>query len=224
MVYVSCGDGTTSEGEFWESLNTASNLKLPVLYLIEDNEYAISVPVEVGTAAATSASWSRDSPTSISTKIDGTDPLVSYAALKTAIDYIRAGKGPAFVHGHVIRPYSHSLSDDEKLYRPESERKQEVERDPITRFQLFLVREGILDEKGIDNLEKDVEAEIQEAADRAVAAALPAPDSYKQFVYSPDLDPTSTAFQTEAVHPHAARRRARPQLPKRRWPTSSMPA
>src|SRR5208283_5125041 len=100
-----------------------------------------------------------------------------------------------------IRPYSHSLSDDEKLYRPDSERKLEVERDPITRFQLFLVREGILDEKGIDELEKDVNEEIQEASDRAVAAALPEPGSYKKFVYSPDLDPTSSEFQTEAVHP-----------------------
>ena len=105
------------------------------------------------------------------------------------------------MHGHVIRPYSHSLSDDEKLYRPESERQVEVERDPITRFQLFLVREGILDEKGVDELEKDVDAEVQEASDRAVEAALPAPDSYKLFVYSPDLDPTSSEFQTEAVHP-----------------------
>ena len=101
----------------------------------------------------------------------------------------------------MIRPYSHSLSDDEKLYRPDSERQAEVERDPITRFQLFLIREGILDEKGIDELEKDVEAEIQDASDSAVAAALPAPGSYKEFVYSPDLDPTSSAFQTEAVHP-----------------------
>src|SRR6185369_13122536 len=134
-------------------------------------------------------------------EIDGTDPLVSYAAFKTAVEYCRAGKGPAFVHGHVIRPYSHSLSDDEKLYRPESERNQEVERDPITRFQLFLIREGILDEKGIDSLEKDVDAEIQEASDRAVAATLPEPGSYKNFVYSPDLDPTSPQFQTEAVHP-----------------------
>ncbi len=114
---------------------------------------------------------------------------------------VAPAKGPAFVHGHVIRPYSHSLSDDEKLYRPDSERQSEVERDPITRFQLFLVREGILDEKGVDELEKDVEAEIQEASDRAVAAALPEPGSYVEFVYSPDLDPTSSEFQTEAVHP-----------------------
>ena len=124
------------------------------------------------------------------------------------------------MHGHVIRPYSHSLSDDEKLYRPDSERQSEVERDPITRFQLFLVREGILDEKGIDELEKDVDAEVQEASDRAVEAALPAPGSYVEFVYSPDLDPASDAFQTEAHASHSVREGAR----RRRWPTSSMPA
>jgi 2-oxoisovalerate dehydrogenase E1 component len=201
VVYVSAGDGTTSEGEFWESLNTASNLKLPVLYLIENNEYAISVPVEVGTAGGNISKLVRGFPNFHFAEVDGTDPLASYAALRTAVEYIRGGNGPAFVHGHVIRPYSHSLSDDEKLYRPDSERHQEVERDPITRFQLFLVREGILDEKGIDELEKDVDAEVQEASDRAVAAALPAPDSYKLYVYSPDLDTASSAFQTEAVHP-----------------------
>ena len=210
VVYVSSGDGTTSEGEFWESLNTASNLKLPLLYLIEDNEYAISVPVEVGTAGGNISKLVKGFPNFHFDEVDGTDPIASYASLKTAAEYVRAGKGPAFVHGHVIRPYSHSLSDDEKLYRPESERKQEVERDPITRFQLFLVREGVLDEKGIDELEKDADAEIQDAADRAVAAALPAPESYKQFVYSPDLDPMSAAFQTGAVHPMPAEKGAPP--------------
>ncbi len=201
VVYVSLGDGTTSEGEFWESLNSASNLKLPVLYLIEDNEYAISVPVEVGTAGGNISKLVKGFPNFYFAEIDGTDPLASYAALNTAVDYIRAGNGPAFVHGHVIRPYSHSLSDDEKLYRPDSERKLHGERDPITRFGLFLMREGVLDEKAIDELEKDVEAEIQEASDRAVAAALPEPESYKEFVYSPALDPTSPQFRTEAVHP-----------------------
>ena len=201
VTYVSCGDGTTSEGEFWEALNSASNLKLPVLFVVEDNEYAISVPVEVGTAGGNISKLVQGFPNFHFAEIDGTDPLVCYAAFKKAMEHMRSGKGPAFVHGHVIRPYSHSLSDDEKLYRPDSERQQEVERDPITRFQLFLVREGILDEKGVDNLEKEVEAEIQDASDRAVAATLPAPGSYIEFVYSPDLDPSSTAFQTEAVHP-----------------------
>jgi 2-oxoisovalerate dehydrogenase E1 component len=201
VTYVSCGDGTTSEGEFWEALNSASNLKLPVLFVVEDNEYAISVPVEVGTAGGNISKLVQGFPNFYFAEIDGTDPLVCYAAFKKAMEHMRSGKGPAFVHGHVIRPYSHSLSDDEKLYRPDSERQQEVERDPITRFQLFLVREGILDEKGVDSMEKDVDAEIQDASDRAVAATLPAPGSYVQFVYSPDLDPSSTAFQTEAVHP-----------------------
>src|SRR5271156_4424117 len=199
VTYVSLGDGTTSEGEFWEGMNTASNRRPPVLFVIQDNEYAISVPVEVGTAGGNISKLVRGFPNFHFSEIDGTDPLASYAALREAVDYIRAGKGPAFVHGHVIRPYSHSLSDDEKLYRPESERKSEVERDPITRFQLFLVREGILDEKGVDELEKDVAAEVQEASDRAVEARIPEPDSYKLYVYSPDLDPTSSAFQTEAV-------------------------
>jgi len=201
VVYVSCGDGTTSEGEFWEALNSAANLKLPVLFVVEDNEYAISVPVEVGTAGGNISKLVQGFPNFHFDEVDGTDPLASYASFKRAVDYIRAGKGPAFVHGHVIRPYSHSLSDDEKLYRPDSERQQEVERDPITRFQLFLIREGILDEKAIDQLEKDVEGEIQDASDRAVAATLPEPGSYINFVYSPDLDPASAHFQTEAVHP-----------------------
>src|SRR5271157_5746315 len=115
VTYVSCGDGTTSEGEFWEALNSASNLKLPVLFVVEDNEYAISVPVEVGTAGGNISKLVRGFPNFHFAEVDGTDPLASYAALKTAVEYIRGGNGPAFVHGHVIRPYSHSLSDDEKL-------------------------------------------------------------------------------------------------------------
>ncbi len=210
VVYVSCGDGTTSQGEFWESLNTASNLKLPVLYLVEDNEYAISVPVEVGTTGGNISRLVKGFPNFYFDEVDGTDPLASYAALKKAIEHIRSGNGPAFVHGHVVRPYSHSLSDDEKLYRPDSERNAEVERDPINRFQLFLIREGILNEKAIDQLEKDVDAEVQEAADKAVAAALPASGSYVNFVYSPDLDPTSKAFETEAVHPVPTQDKAAP--------------
>src|SRR6516164_11641457 len=156
VVYVSSGDGTTSQGEFWEALNSASNLKLPVLFVIEDNEYAISVPVEVNTAGGSISKLVKGFPDFHFAEVDGTDVLASYAALKTAIDYIRAGHGPAFVHGHVIRPYSHSLSDDEKLYRPETERKLESERDPITRFRKFLMSEGIADEAKLHEMELDL--------------------------------------------------------------------
>src|SRR5215813_846477 len=189
VVYCSFGDGTTSEGEFWEAMNSATNLKLPVLFLLEDNGYAISVPVEVQTAGGSVSKLLRNFPDLYIEEVDGTDPVASYAACKRAVEYCRSGKGPAMVHGHVIRPYSHSLSDDEKLYRPDSERQKDAQRDPITRMQLFLVRENILDEKEIDRLEKSVDEEVREASERAEKAAPPATDSIYTHVYSQDLDP-----------------------------------
>ncbi len=204
VVYVSGGEGTTSEGEFWESLNYTSSRKLPVLYLIEDNQYAISVPVEVQTAGGNISRLVANFPNFHFAEVDGTDPVASYAALQKAVAYVREGNGPAFVHAHVTRPYSHSLSDDERLYRPPAEREEDAQRDPITRMQLFLIREGILDEPTITDLEREVDAEIQEATDRALAAAKPAAASVMQFVYSPHLDPTSRAFDT-APAPQAQR-------------------
>ncbi|HEX4486707.1 MAG TPA: dehydrogenase E1 component subunit alpha/beta [Terriglobales bacterium] len=199
ITYVSLGDGTTSEGEFWESLNVASNKKLPLLYVIEDNEYAISVPVEVQTAGGNISRLVNSFPNFHFEEFDGTDPIVSYAAFVRAAAHCRAGKGPAFVHAHVIRPYSHSLSDDERLYRPEPERQRDAAHDPVPHMQMFLIREGILDEKGINELEKRVDDDLQIDTDRALAAALPTPDTIMQYLYSPDIDPTSAAFQTDAV-------------------------
>ena len=199
VVYVSTGDGTTSQGEFWEAMNSAANLKLPVLFVCEDNEYAISVPVEVNTAGGNISKLVANFPNFYFAEIDGTDPVASYAAMSKAVEHCRSGKGPAFVHGHVIRPYSHSLSDDEKLYRPDSERQKDAQRDPITRMQMFLIREGILDEKGINALEKSVDDEIQQATDKALAAAIPTPDTILNHVYSPFLDPKSKDFETPAL-------------------------
>jgi len=196
ITYVSLGDGTTSEGEFWEALNTASNLRLPVIFCVQDNEYAISVPVEVQTSGGNISRLVSGFPNFHFEEIDGTDPVIAYAALRRAVDHCRGGHGPAFVHAHVIRPYSHSLSDDERLYRPDSERQADAARDPVPRLQMFLLREGILDEKGINKIEKDVEEQIQSDADRALAAPVPQPETIYNFVYSPDLDPTAPAFET----------------------------
>ncbi len=209
VVYVSSGEGTTSEGEFWEAMNVASNLRLPVLFMIEDNEYAISVPVEVQTAGGSISRLVANFPNFHFEECDGCDPLASYAAIRRAVDHIRAGSGPAMVHGHVIRPYSHSLSDDEKLYRPEVERRTHVERDPITRFQLFLIREGILDEQSIGDLEKRVDEEVQQAADQVLSARIPDIDSYTKHVYSAVLDPTTSAFETKPDYEPAAQEGAR---------------
>jgi 2-oxoisovalerate dehydrogenase E1 component len=203
VTYVSLGDGTTSEGEFWEALNTAANLKLPVVFVVEDNGYAISVPVEVQTAGGNISRLVSGFPNFHFEEVDGTDPVVTYAAFAHSVAYCRAGQGPSFIHAHVIRPYSHSLSDDERLYRPDAERESDAARDPITRMQMFLIREGILDENAINRLEKEVEDALQEAVDRALEAELPKPESITDFVYSPHLDPTSAAFDTAPIAPVA---------------------
>jgi 2-oxoisovalerate dehydrogenase E1 component len=197
VTYVSIGEGSTSQGEFWESLNTASNSKLPVLYVVEDNGYAISTPVEANTPGGNISRLIANFPNFHFAEVDGTDPIASYIAMTQAVAYCRSGKGPALVHGHVIRPYSHSLSDDERNYRSEEELQADALRDPISRMQVWLIREGILDEKGVAALEHEVDELVQRAADVALAAMPAQPDTVLLHQYSEDLNPTSAAFATE---------------------------
>ncbi|MDQ2926259.1 MAG: thiamine pyrophosphate-dependent enzyme, partial [Acidobacteriota bacterium] len=196
VVYVSIGEGSTSQGEFWESLNTASNGKLPVLYVIEDNGYAISTPVEANTPGGNISRLIANFPNFHFAEVDGTDAIASYEAMVEAVAYCRAGKGPAVVHGHVTRPYSHSLSDDERLYRSDEELQADALRDPISRMQMWLLREGVLDAAGINELERKVDEEVQRAADRALEAVLPKTDTILTHVYSEDLKPTDAVFAT----------------------------
>src|SRR5688572_10737867 len=191
VTYVSIGEGTSSEGEFWESLNSACIGKLPVVYMIEDNGYAISVPVEVQTAGGDLSKLVSSFPDLLVQSIDGTDFAGSYKAVTDAVAYARARKGPALVHAKVVRPYSHSLSDDEKLYKTKEERAEESLRDPITRMATFLVAEGLAAESDLEAIGKEVEAEITAAADTAIKAEKPKPDTATLYVYSPDVDPSS---------------------------------
>ncbi len=197
IVYVSGGDGMTSEGEFYEALNTACQEQAPVLFLVEDNGFAISVPVEVQTPGGNISKLLTQYPGLHIAECDGTDPLASYDALRNAVAYCRTRKGPALVHAHVTRPYSHSLSDDDKLYKTPEEREEEARRDPIPRFGLFLIREGFLSEKELERLEAEVDQEIIEATDRALTAEPAAKESVIQWVYSPDIDPTARTFAAE---------------------------
>jgi len=197
VVYVSFGDGTTSEGEFWEALNTACNLKLPVVFLCEDNGYAISVPVEVQTAGGDISRLVKGFPNLYRQQCDGTDLIESVAVMRRAVDNCRKNRGPSFVHAKVIRPYSHSLSDDERLYRPDEERTSDAEHDPIKRFGALLVKEGIANQDELQQLKDEVDREISEAADLALASPQPAPETATDFVYSPTVDPTSKEFDTE---------------------------
>src|SRR5258708_8343192 len=146
LVYCSCGDGTTSEGEFWEAMNSASNLKLPVLFLVEDNKYAISVPVEVQTAGGSVSKLVSNFPDLLVAEVDGCDPVASYEVLTRAAEWCRQRKGPALVHTHVTLPNSHSLSDDEVHSKPPPERDDEAKRDPVLSFPKRLVADGVASE------------------------------------------------------------------------------
>jgi 2-oxoisovalerate dehydrogenase E1 component len=197
VVYVSIGEGSTSQGEFWESLNTASNAKLPVLYVVEDNGYAISTPVEANTPGGNISKLVANFPNFHFAEVDGTDAVASYKAMVEAVAYCRSGQGPALVHGHVVRPYSHSQSDDETNYRSAEEIQADALRDPISRMQMWLLREGILDGQGINEVERKVDDEVQRATDRALAAVLAQPESILKHVYSEDLKPTDKVFETD---------------------------
>jgi 2-oxoisovalerate dehydrogenase E1 component len=197
VVLCTTGEGTTSEGEFWEALNTATNLKLPVVFLVEDNGYAISVPVEVNTPGGSVSKLLTGFPGLFIQEVDGCDVLASFDVVAKAVEYTRARKGPALVHAHVIRPYSHSLSDDEVHYRTTTERQAEAEMDPLSRFSRYLVEQGVATQAELDLIARQVDEEVQVAADVALASPQPAPDTIYHYVYSPEVDPTSEQFDTE---------------------------
>ena len=197
VVYTSLGEGSTSQGEFWEALNTASNSKLPVVFVIEDNGYAISTPVEANTPGGNISRLVANFPNFHFAEVDGTDPIASYEAMRDAVAYCRAGRGPALVHGHVIRPYSHALSDDERWYRHSSELEADALRDPLVRMQAMLLQDGILTEDELGRLHREVEDEVRAATDTALAAPLPLIENIEKHVYSENLRPTDTAFSTE---------------------------
>jgi 2-oxoisovalerate dehydrogenase E1 component len=194
VVYVSLGDGATSEGEFWESLNTACTRRLPVVYLVEDNGYAISVPVEIQTPGGDIAQLVSTFPGLDVISVDGTDALASYAAMRRALAHARSGRGPALVKANVVRLYSHSASDNDGQYKSSEERDAERARDPLGRFAEFLKSEKLTDDETLSRISRDVDDEIQEAADLALAATPPDRSTVLEYVYSPDIDPTSDAF------------------------------
>jgi 2-oxoisovalerate dehydrogenase E1 component len=199
VVFTSLGEGSTSQGEFWEALNTASNRKLPVIFCVEDNGYAISVPVEVNTPGGNISRLVANFPNFHFEEVDGTDPEASLRAFQAAVAHCRAGNGPAFVHGHTVRPYSHSLSDDDRGYRSAAEREADAMRDPLAKMQMRLLRECILTAEQINTLEQQLDHEAAEAAERALAAPLPSISTIEDHVYSHELDPTSSTFATEKV-------------------------
>lgn len=197
ITLVTTGDGATSEGEFWESINAACLGKLPLLYVVEDNGYAISVPVEAQTPGGSISRLLAGFPDLLVLETDGNDFIASARTLRQAIAHVRSGAGPAFVHARCTRPYSHSLSDDERLYKTQAERDREAALDPILTFPRHLINEGILDEHAFRRICHEIDLEIQQATDLALKAAPPDPATATDYLYSPDIDPTGPEFAAE---------------------------
>ncbi len=197
IVVCTAGDGTTSEGEFWEALNTACNLKLPVVFVVEDNEYAISVPVEVQTAGGSVSRLLTGFPDLKIVECDGTDLLDSHRAAGEVVRWCRERHGPALLHAHTIRPYSHSGSDDESAYRTPAERAAQDRRDPLRKARRMLLETGAATAAELDRLEADVRAAVAAASDQALEYPQPAPETAMKWLYSETVDPTGPDFDTE---------------------------
>jgi 2-oxoisovalerate dehydrogenase E1 component len=195
VTLVTAGEGATSEGEFWESLNIACLERLAMVYLIEDNGYAISVPVEYQTAGGDISRLVSGFPRLKIFRCDGTDFTESYAAMTAAVEHCRREQTPAFVHAHCIRPYSHSLSDDEKLYKTKADREDEARRDPIVTFPQWLVNDGILDRHGLEFITHEIDMLVEKATQVALKSPPPAPGSALKYLYSERVDPTSDEFE-----------------------------
>jgi len=192
------GEGSTSSGEFWEAINASCLEHLPTLFVIEDNGYAISVPVDRQTPGGSISKLLGAFPDLLIEEVDGLDVADSYEALERALRYCRSGSGPALVHAHVVRPYGHSHSDDEKGYKSPAEREAEAKLDPVLRLRRKLLKDELMSEREIEALQHEVEDELDAALDAALAAAPPESGSAYEFLYSPTVDPTSDAFESTA--------------------------
>lgn len=201
VSYVSSGEGTTSQGEFHEAVNWASREKLPVIFVIQNNKYAISVPVwqqsggENNSISAMMAGYKNLK----RILVDGTDIFASYAAAKEAVEYAKSGKGPVLIEADVVRLQSHSSSDDQKKYRSQDDLNKESERDPIKKLKSFLLNNKIISEEELDRLEKDIVKKINEAADKAFKSRDPLPNEAEKYVF--DESGNSSLLDYEASEP-----------------------
>ncbi|MBT5095050.1 MAG: dehydrogenase, partial [Halobacteriovoraceae bacterium] len=198
IVYASCGDGTTSQGEFWEGLTTACVNDLPVLYMVEDNGYAISVPTHVQTPGGSISEALKNFPGLKIFTCNGSCPIESYATMVETAKYIRSTRKPALVHASVTRPYSHSLSDDQSMYRTKEELAAEREEDVYNSYPKLLVEGGVLEQSEVDELISSIDVEIRTAMKKAIETPWPEKSTATDHLYSSDIDLTSSDFETSA--------------------------
>ncbi|HLH46070.1 MAG TPA: thiamine pyrophosphate-dependent enzyme, partial [Acidimicrobiales bacterium] len=188
LTYVSLGEGATSEGEFWESLNTACTLHLPVLYVVADNGYAISVPSDEQSPAPISELVAGFRGLAVHA-LDGRDYVEVRTRAKEIVAHVRAGTGPALIHAKVTRPYSHSSADTQSKYRSVEELAEETAHDPIQLLEQALIAAGVLDEERAERMREEARQLVAEAARAALAAPTPDPERITEHVVVlPEVD------------------------------------
>ncbi len=182
-AYVSCGEGATSQGAFHEALNWAARIKAPTLFFVQDNKYAISVPVEDQTAGGTPYKLAAGYEGLRRARFDGTDFFKVYAVAKAAIEHMRNGDGPVCLVADVVRLLPHSSSDNHAKYRSPEELQKDQQVDPISRLEVALVEAGVLNEDKIEQLRKEIRKEVDEAARWADQQPDPDPETATRHVY-----------------------------------------
>jgi 2-oxoisovalerate dehydrogenase E1 component alpha subunit len=181
IVYF--GDGASSKGDFHEGLNFAAIHKLPAIFVCENNQYAISVPTSKQMAVRSVADRAVGYGM-FGASIDGTDPLAVYGCVKQAADRARAGEGPTLIESNVVRLTPHSSDDDDRRYRPEAEREQARNRDPMNVFGSYLRMHRLLDDAAEQSMRDRIRRSVDAALDEAEAAPLPAPETAFDHVYA----------------------------------------
>ena len=188
IVYVSSGEGTTSQGDFHEALNWASREKAPVVFHIHDNNYAISVPIEDQTTGGSVFNMASGYESLSKFDVDGCNFFESYQAFKLATERARKGKGPSIIISNVVRLLPHSSSDDHTKYRPKKELEADKKRDPLTQFKNSCIKSKIIKEAEFQSIEDRIDEQINNDTDWAEKQNNPSPDSYSDNLFSNFLE------------------------------------
>lgn len=194
IIYVSTGDGTIAQGEFWEGLTTACVNKLPVLFMVEDNGFAISTPSTVQVPGGSISYTLANFPNLKIYTCNGSCPIESYATMVECVKYMRKTRMPALVHASVTRPYSHSLSDDHGMYRTKAELAEEARIDVFNSYPKFLVEAGIITEKERQEILDECAANVRADMEKALATPWPELNTVMDHLYSHDVDMTGSDF------------------------------
>jgi 2-oxoisovalerate dehydrogenase E1 component len=195
VVYVSGGEGSASQGEFFEAINWASREALPVIFCIQNNKFAISVPVENQAAGGSIYKACAGFEGLNRFDIDGTDFLESYGAARKAVRLARNGKGPSLLYANVVRLRSHSASDSQEKYRSKESLLEDIKNDPIIKLESLLIEKKILTKEKIEELRKDLASKILQTADKVLEDPNPDPATVSDFLFCPESEQTKIEYE-----------------------------